>query len=193
MVSVDAEPLCDRLVKDVSAIMNSSFWVEALKKGLARGVGDRLNGICGNGLDSRVLWFCECLCFEGELVSAHEFLKEFVANFIEIRRSMFKKGIYVFDEIRMSNDDDDLSNVVNVQVFYNQTDLLESSKKFEERHQSFSRFLIECAYLCILESGSEFADGFSWFSYVLWLTIRLFERFPRLIRIHFNQGQRMVR
>jgi hypothetical protein len=32
MVSVDAEPLCDRLVKDVSAIMNSSFWVEALKK-----------------------------------------------------------------------------------------------------------------------------------------------------------------
>jgi hypothetical protein len=44
MVSLNTEPLCERLVKDVSAIMNSPFWVDALKKGLAHGVGDQLNG-----------------------------------------------------------------------------------------------------------------------------------------------------
>jgi hypothetical protein len=37
------ELLSDRLLKDIKLLMNSSFWIDALKSGYAKGIGRQLS------------------------------------------------------------------------------------------------------------------------------------------------------
>lgn len=37
------ELLSDRLIKDIKLLMNSSYWIDALKSGYAKGIGKQLS------------------------------------------------------------------------------------------------------------------------------------------------------